>query len=84
MVHKRSREEVPHVLGQGQKLGGRHAQQGQKPGGATQHPRSGAAAGRRYPTPEAKGSSQEEQSHVQGVVAEREQEGLEELLHVQG
>ena len=34
--------------------------------------------------PEARGSSREEQPHVQGVVAVRAQEGLEELSHVEG
>ena len=34
--------------------------------------------------PEARGGGQEEQPHVQGAVAVRAQEGLEELLHVQG
>ena len=46
--------------------------------------RSGAAAGRSYPTPEARGGSQEEQPHIQGVVAVQVQEGLEELFQVQG
>ena len=46
--------------------------------------RPGAGAGRTYPTPEARGSTQEEQPHLQGVVAVRAQEGLEELFHVQG
>ena len=41
-------------------------------------------AGRSYPTSEARGSSWEEPPHVQGVVAEWAQEGLEELSHVQG
>ena len=41
-------------------------------------------AERSYPTPEVRGSGREKQSHVQGVVAARVQEGLEELLHVQG
>ena len=45
--------------------------QGQQPGGAT-------------PTPEVRGSSREEQPHVQGVVAAWVQEGGEDLLHVQG
>ena len=36
------------------------------------------------PTPEAKDGSWEEPSHVQGSVAAWAQEGLEELLHVQG
>ena len=34
--------------------------------------------------PEVRGSSVEEQSHVQGAVAVWAQEGQEELLHVQG
>ena len=58
--------------------------EGRQPRGATPRPRSGAAAGRTYPTPEARGRSREEQPHLQGVVASRVQEGLEELLHVQG
>ena len=37
-----------------------------------------------YPTPEVRGGSQEEQPHVQGEVAAQEQEGLEELSHVEG
>ena len=36
------------------------------------------------PTPKARGSSWEEQPHVQGVVAAWAQEGLEELSHVEG
>ena len=36
-------------------------------------------AERSNPMPEARGSSREEQPHVQGVVAARVQEGLEEL-----
>ena len=35
-------------------------------------------------TSEAKGNGQEEQPHLQGAVAARAQEGLEELFHVQG
>ena len=34
--------------------------------------------------PEARGRGWEEQPHLQGAVAARVQEGLEELLHVQG
>ena len=37
-----------------------------------------------YPMSEVKGGSQEDQPHVQGVVAARAQEGLEELSHVEG
>ena len=36
------------------------------------------------PTPKAGGGGREDQPHVQGAVAVRAQEGLEELLHVQG
>ena len=34
--------------------------------------------------PEAKGDGGEEQPHVQGAVAARAQEGLEELSHIEG
>ena len=70
MAHKRGREELPHVRGQGQKPGGPHAQ--------------GATAKRSYPLPKARGSGLEELPYVQGVVAARVQEGLEELFHFQG
>ena len=46
--------------------------------------RSGAAARRSYPTPEARGRGREDQPHVQGAVAARAQEGLEELSHIEG
>ena len=36
------------------------------------------------PTPEARGSGREDQPHVQGAVAARAQEGLEELSHIKG
>ena len=36
------------------------------------------------PTPEARGCGWEEQPHVQGALAARAQEGLEELSHVEG
>ena len=36
------------------------------------------------PTPEARGSGWEDQLHVQGAVAARAQEGLEELSHIEG
>ena len=84
-----SQEELPRVRGQGQ-----------WPGGPTPHPRPwavawrsyhtpprprpGAAAWRSYPTPEARGHGQEDQPHIQGGVAVRVQEGLEELSHAEG
>ena len=52
--------------------------------GATQCPRSGAESGRGYPTPKARGGSQQELPYVQGAMAAQAQEGLEELFHVQG
>ena len=42
------------------------------------------AAERNYPTSEVRGGGQEDQPHVQGVVAARAQEVLEELSHVEG
>ena len=53
--------------------------------GVTLRPKSGAAAGRRYPTPQARGQGRwpGDQPHVQEAVAARAQEGLEELSHVE-
>ena len=45
--------------------------------------RPGAAGRRSYPTPEARGGGLEDQPHVQGALAARAQEGLEELSHVE-
>ena len=45
--------------------------------------RPGAVARRSNPTPEARGGGREDQPHLQGTVAAREQEGLEELSHVE-
>ena len=50
----------------------------------TPSPRPRAAAGRSNPMPEARGSSWEDQPHVQEALAARAQEGLEELSHVEG
>ena len=51
--------------------------------GATPRPRSGAAAERSYPASEVKGSGWEELPHVQGAVAARVTESLEELFHIE-
>ena len=67
------REELPHVQSQGQ-----------QPGRATPCPSSVVVAGRSYPPPEARGSGLEEQPNVQGVVAVRAQEVLEESSHFEG
>ena len=42
------------------------------------------AAGRSYPVPEARVGSWEERPQVQGMVAARVQDGLEEPSHVEG
>ena len=47
-------------------------------------PRPRAAAGRSNRTTEARGGGREDQPHVQGAVAARAQEGLEELSHIDG
>ena len=47
-------------------------------------PRPRAAAGRGNHKTEARGGGREDQPHVQGAVAARAQEGLEELSHVEG
>ena len=44
----------------------------------------GVAARRSCPMPEARGSGQEKQHHLQGVVAARALECLEEVVQVQG
>ena len=46
--------------------------------------RSRAVARRSNPMPEARGGGWEDQPHVQGALAVRSQEGLEELSHVEG
>ena len=80
MVHKRGREELPHVQGQGQ--------QPRVPGC-----NDAGMAERSYPSPKARGGCQEElphaggleeQPHIQGAVAAQALEGLEELFHIQG
>ena len=67
--------------------------------GATPRPRSGRVAERRYPasevrggsreeiphapTPKARGGGREDQPDLQGAMAARAQEGLEELSHIE-
>ena len=66
-----------------------------RPRGVTPYPRSGAAAEssrlqwrrngqEELPKSEVRGGGQEDQPHVQGAVAARAQEGLEELSHAEG
>ena len=47
-------------------------------------PASALSVAESYPASEARGDGQEELPRVQGVVAVRAQEGLEEPLHVEG
>ena len=49
-----------------------------------QCPRPEAVARRSNATPKARGCDREDQPHVQGAVAARAQEGLEELSHFEG
>ena len=46
--------------------------------------RLGAEAEGRYPASKARGGGREEQPYIQGVMAVRAQEGLEEPSHVEG
>ena len=45
---------------------------------------SAGTAERSYPRSKARGSGREDQPHVQGALAARAQEGLEELSQVEG
>ena len=72
---RNGREELPRVQGQGQRR--------------EELPRIRGQGWRREelphaPKPEARGGGQEEQPHVQGAVAARAQEGLEDLSHIEG
>ena len=94
---RNSREELPHVRGQRGRPRGdtQRPRSGAATRGVTPHPKSGAAAGRRYltplsPRPEAAAGGAT--PHLRpGTVAGRTnptqrqaQEGLEELSHVEG
>ena len=83
-VRGSSQEELPYIRGQGQRPRVPGCDGAGMARGATPCLRSGVAAGRSYPSTEARGSGREEQPHVQGALASRAQEGLEELFHVQG
>ena len=58
--------------------------QGQRLGGVSPRSRSGEAAKRSYPASEVRGRGWEDQPHIEGAVAERAQEGLAELSHIEG
>ena len=74
-----SREESPHFLGQGRRLRPRAAA-----GRSNLTPEARAVTGGSNPTPNTRGGCREGQPHVQGVVAVRAQEGLEEPSHIEG
>ena len=80
-------EELPHVLGQGQQP--RVADCDSAGMAERSYPASEARGDGWEELPhaltlEARGGGQEEQPHVQGAVAARAQEGLEELSHIEG
>ena len=93
-----SQEELPNIRGQWLRVPGFHgagtaekSYTSPRSGAAAgrsyltpPRPRPGAVAGRSYPTLEARGGGLEDQPHVQGAVAARAQEGLEEFSHVEG
>ena len=81
---RRGWEELPHVRGWGSGGECQAATAQEWPRRATLCSRSGTAAGRSCPTPDARGGGWEEQPYVQGAVAAPAQEGLEELSHVEG
>ena len=56
----------------------------EQPREVTPRPRSRATAERSYPASEARDGTREEQPHIQGAVAARVQQGLEESSHVEG
>ena len=74
------REEIPHAPKPEARGGAREEQ----PTPLSLRPRAAAAAGRSNRRTEARGGGWEDQPHVQGAVAARAQEGLEELSHVEG
>ena len=84
MSQKRDREELPHIRRQGQ--------QPRVPGcnsagmAKMSYPASKVRGGGQEELPHAqgRGNGRKEQPHVQEAVAAQVQEGLKELLHVQG
>ena len=76
-VRGRSREEIPHAPSLRPGATGRRSY----PTHLSPRPR---AVGRSNRRTKARGGGREDQPHVQGAVAARAQEGLEELSHVEG
>ena len=79
-----SQEELPYVQGQGQRP--RVPDCDGTGRGERSYPASEVGRGheRSYPASEVRGGGWEEQPYVQGAVAARVQEGLEELSHIEG
>ena len=89
-------EELPHVQGQGRRPGGatlpprsgvvagRSYSTSKVRGGGRECQATTAQEQPRGDMPQVRGSGQEEQAHIQRAEPARAQEGLEELLHVQG
>ena len=93
-------EELPHIQGQGQRpkvpdcnsagMAERSYPASEVRGSSQEElphaPKPEARGGRReeQTMPEARGDGREDQPHIQGAMAARAQEGLEELSHVEG
>ena len=93
-------EELPNFRGQGQRLrvpgcdgtgmAKRSYPASEVRGGSWEElphapkPEAKGGGGEEQPTPKARGGGREDQPHVQGAMAARVQEGLEELSHVEG
>ena len=80
-------EELPHVRGQGQRLGVAGCN---SPGMAEKSYPVSEVRGSGWeelphtPTPKARGGGREDQPHIQGVVSARTQKGIEELTRAEG
>ena len=86
-VRGSSREELPHVRGQGQRprVPGCNSTEAAKMSYPTSKVKDDSWKELPHaPKPEARGGGREDQPHVQGAVAAQAQEGLEELSHVEG
>ena len=69
-------EELPHIRGRGAGEERSYPASVVRGGGREEIPHA--------PKPEARGGGREDQPHIQGDVAARAQEGVEELSHVEG
>ena len=87
--HRNCREELSCVRGQAGEAERRYPASKVRGSDKRSYPVSEVRVGGREeiphaPKPKARGGGREEQPHIQGAVATRSQEGLEELSHVEG